>query len=121
MSNQLTLDEIHNALKEQKFSSFDDWVRTASRKLASRDMTKAPFRYRTPAEQDRAICYDTKGRRCWIGGDFMRARDEGTFPVHYIWPEQIIALALLTPLMASIITVSEKEHFKGALANAHGF
>lgn len=111
MSNQLTLDEIHNALKEQKFSTFDDWVNTATRKLASRDMTKAPFRYRTPPEEDRAICYDTKGRRCWIGRDFMRARDEGAFPVHYIWPDQIIALALLTPLLASINVVEkEKPH-----------
>lgn len=30
------------------------------------------------------ICFDAKGRRCRIGADFMRARDEETFPV-YFW------------------------------------
>jgi hypothetical protein len=28
-----------------------------------------------------AQCFDAKGRPCRIGRDFMRARDEGTFPV----------------------------------------
>ena len=32
-----------------------------------------------------AVCIDTKGRRCNVGKDFMRARDEGTFPVRYFW------------------------------------
>lgn len=27
------------------------------------------------------ICIDSKGRVCRIGREFMRARDEGTFPV----------------------------------------
>lgn len=120
MTNKLSLDDIHAALKEQKFSSFDDWVDTATRKLAWQARDKnLRVKIITPPEQERAICYDTKGRRCFIGRDFHTARDEGTFPVHYIWPDQIIALALLTPLIASVITVSEKEHFKGVIANAH--
>lgn len=32
-------------------------------------------------------CFDAKGRRCRIGGDFMRARDEGAFPVYYWFGE----------------------------------
>lgn len=28
-------------------------------------------------------CWDAKGRRCRIGADFMRADEEGTFPVSY--------------------------------------
>jgi len=101
MTNKLTLPEIRDALKVQKFDTFNDWVNNASRKLAynCRDEKLRQY-YETPPEDERAICYDTKGRRCFIGKHFMRARDEGTFPVHYIWPEQIIALALLTPLMA---------------------
>lgn len=30
-----------------------------------------------------ALCADAKGRICRNGGDFMRARDEGAFPVRY--------------------------------------
>jgi hypothetical protein len=32
-----------------------------------------------------AFCVDAQGRRCNVGKDFMRARDEGTFPVRYFW------------------------------------
>jgi hypothetical protein len=32
-----------------------------------------------------AICVDALGRRCNIGADFARARDEGAFPVRYFW------------------------------------
>ena len=32
-------------------------------------------------EDVRAICVDALGRRCNIGADFARARDEGAFPV----------------------------------------
>lgn len=45
-------------------------------------------------ERFRAICFDTQGRLCWIGGDFMRARDESAFPVHWVWPDQVPAMAL---------------------------
>ena len=30
-----------------------------------------------------AVCVDARGRRCAIGRDFMRARDDGSFPVTY--------------------------------------
>ncbi len=33
----------------------------------------------------RAVCKDTKGRVLLCGGDFMRARDEGAFPVTYTY------------------------------------
>jgi hypothetical protein len=29
-------------------------------------------------------CFDARGRECSSGADFMRARDEGTFPVTII-------------------------------------
>ena len=32
-----------------------------------------------------AICFDANGRRCRMGKDFMRARDENTFPVYFTW------------------------------------
>jgi hypothetical protein len=58
-----------------QFDSFDDWVNHASRAL-----TDLAGNY---GESISAVCFDAKGRRCNIGGDFMRARDEGTFPIRY--------------------------------------
>jgi hypothetical protein len=58
-----------------QFDSFDDWVNHASRAL-----TDFKGNY---GEELRPICIDAKGRRCNIGGDFMRARDEKTFPIRY--------------------------------------
>ncbi len=51
-----------------EFRDFNHWVNGASNRI-----------------DDNMVCVDTLGRRCLIGGDFMRARDEGTFPVRYFW------------------------------------
>ena len=59
----------------QQFDSFEQWCSKASSWLTRR------------GSDDRAICFDAKGRRCRIGGDFMRARDEGAFPVSWVWAE----------------------------------
>jgi hypothetical protein len=36
-----------------------------------------------------AICFDSLGRHCTCGADFMRARDENTFPVRWLWPNEV--------------------------------
>lgn len=54
-----------------EFVSFDDWVSFATARLSGAPMP--------------AVCIDNIGRRCFIGAHFMRARDEGTFPVRYFW------------------------------------
>lgn len=72
-----TLGGLLDELREQRFDNFDHWVREAQQRLAY------------SSEEARALCFDAKGRRCWIGKDFMRARDEHAFPVRYIWPEQV--------------------------------
>lgn len=51
-----------------EFRNFNHWVNYASGRI-----------------DKNAVCIDTKGRRCLIGRDFMRARDEGAFPVRYFW------------------------------------
>lgn len=56
-----------------EFTSFDDWVSFATKRLD------------VGPHHPPAICVDALGRRCWIGGHFMRARDEGTFPVRYFF------------------------------------
>ena len=69
---------------DQRFDTFEQWVNKASSWLT-----------RYPGYDDkrfRATCLDSAGRPCLIGRDFMRARDEGTFPVHWRWPDQAFPL-----------------------------
>lgn len=79
----------------QRFDSFEQWVAKASIRL-----TRHPHYLNTehPTHVDTtgwrgphftAICFDTAGRICRNGGDMMRARDEGCFPVRWIWPDQV--------------------------------
>ncbi|RUX08045.1 MAG: hypothetical protein E5V51_00265 [Mesorhizobium sp.] len=58
-----------------QFDSFDDWVNHATRAIG--DLTGSK------GEKISAVCVDAMGRRCHIGADFMRARDEAAFPVRY--------------------------------------
>lgn len=58
-----------------QFDSFDDWVNHATRAIG--DLTGSR------GENISAVCVDSLGRRCHIGADFMRARDENAFPVRY--------------------------------------
>lgn len=48
----------------REFRAFHSWVNKAQTWMRRGD-----------------ACFDQKGRRCWNGGDMMRARDEGAFPV----------------------------------------
>lgn len=68
------MEQVENSIPEGwvkggEFQSFEEWV------------NKAPSRIGGMG----ARCYDTKGRRCFIGADMHRARDEGAFPVSYWW------------------------------------
>ncbi len=70
------------AEQNQQFDSFQEWVNKASSWLT-----------RHPRYHERfykVVCFDTKGRRCQIGKDFMRADEEGTFPIRWWWPDQPI-------------------------------
>ena len=61
--------------RNQQFDTYEQWVNKASSWLT---------RFEGPA-----ICVDAKGRYCRIGRDFMRARDDGGFPIRWYWPHQI--------------------------------
>lgn len=63
-----------------EFSSFNDWVSKATTRLSG---AKGSMGHVVPA-----ICVDAKGRRCSIGADFHRAREEDAFPVRYFWEMQ---------------------------------
>lgn len=58
-----------------QFDTFDKWVNHATRALTGYEGSCG--------ESLSPICIDAFGRRCNIGKDFMRARDEGAFPIRY--------------------------------------
>ena len=52
------------------FSSFENWCDTAKEKFAIAGL-----------RGDNSLCVDTQGRLCVSGKEFMRARDDRSFPV----------------------------------------
>lgn len=60
-----------------QFDTFEDWANHAPRALVGETGSVG--------EHLGAFCIDAKGRRCNSGRDFMRARDEGAFPIRYFW------------------------------------
>lgn len=62
---------------EGQFDTFEKWVARAHILL--------PGRKGSVGQDLPAICVDALGRRCHVGKDFMRARDEGAFPVRFFW------------------------------------
>lgn len=60
-----------------EFRDFDDWVSFATTRLTGTTDERGV--------EVSAICVDALGRRCSVGAHFMRARDEGAFPVRYFW------------------------------------
>ena len=61
-----------------EFVSFEDWVNFARQRLTG---TTDPLM----GGEVKSICIDALGRRCTMGAHFMRARDEGAFPVRFFW------------------------------------
>jgi hypothetical protein len=54
--------------EDGEFRSYEEWARLGS---------LPPFRH--------AVFTDARGRRCLTHKDFLRAREEGAFPVRYHW------------------------------------
>lgn len=65
----------------QRFDTFVQWL------------DKAPSWLTRRGPREHAVCFDTRGRVCTNGGDFGRARDDDAFPVRWMWPDQIAAMA----------------------------
>lgn len=76
----------------QYFPTFIHWVNRASRDLTCHteyNNTEGGDKKGWRGYHFTTMCFDQKGRRCRIGADFHRARDEGAFPIWWIWPDQI--------------------------------
>jgi hypothetical protein len=90
-----------------EFHSFDDWVNFATKRLSG---ARGSLR-----QEVAAICVDAKGRRCSIGGEFMRARDEGAFPVRYFWECQP------APSPEGKVLIWSNEHYAYWRPNSSGY
>lgn len=78
---------------DQRFDNFDQWVNRASSWLtchAEYNNTEHGDTKGWRGNHFTALCFDSFGRRCRCGADMQRARDEGAFPVWWIWPDQIV-------------------------------
>lgn len=72
--------------RNQQFDSRQEWINKGKSWLT---------RHPQWGEHFKAICFDAKGRHVNCGGDFRRAEEEGAFPVRWLWPDQIAAMAAL--------------------------
>lgn len=80
------------AVEGQSFNSEQDWINRASRRL-----TVHPDYNNTEHGEGKgwrgphftALCFDQAGRRMRNGGDFKRATEEQSYPVWWVWPDQI--------------------------------
>lgn len=79
----------------QQFDSYDEWLAKAELWTRKAKSTEAP------------ICFDSKGRVCTGSTGIMRARDDGAFPVRWLWPSQIPAIVTKAERMASAIVAGD--------------
>lgn len=104
----------------QKFDTFEHWVNKASSWLTRHpcyNNTQHPTQTGDKGwrgEHFTAMCFDSLGRRCRIGRDFQRASDEGSFPVWWIWPDQIIDLVQSASTPEERIEKSKQSEGKAA-------
>lgn len=85
----------------QSFSSEQDWINRAKRVLTSHPSYNNTEHAKATGWRGRhftALCFDQAGRRVRNGGDFKRATDEETYPVWWVWPDQISALLTAAPV-----------------------
>ena len=65
------MSELPDRMPDGSFADFTQWVGKATSWIGGQN----------------ALCADAEGRICHNGGDFMRARDEGKFPVRFWFGE----------------------------------
>ena len=83
------------AVEGQSFSSEQDWINRATRVLTSHpayNNTEHGEAKGWRGPHFTTMCFDQAGNRVRNGGDFKRATTAGTYPVWWIWPDQIHAI-----------------------------
>lgn len=77
----------------QSFSCEQDWINRATRMLTCHPHYNNAEHGDTTGWRGphfTAMSFDQAGNRMRNGGDFKRATAEGTYPVWWIWPDQIV-------------------------------
>jgi len=64
---------------DQKFASEQEWINKGRSWLT---------RHPNHSEFFKAVCFDNIGRFVTCGRDFRIAKEENTYPVHWVWPDQ---------------------------------
>lgn len=88
-----SVERVIPPFSDQRFDTFEQWVNRASSWLTCHhkyNNTEHGEKKGWRGSHFTALCFDSLGRRCESGKDMMRARDEGAFPVWWIWPDQIV-------------------------------
>jgi len=81
---------------DQAFRSFPEWTNKASSWLTSHpdfNNTEHGDKKGWRGHHFTALCFDSFGRRCRMGADFMRADAEGAFPIWWVFPDQIAEMS----------------------------
>ena len=79
-------------VKGQSFSCQQDWINRASRVLTSHPEYRNTAHAKVKGWRGYdfvTMCFDQLGRQCRNGGDFQRAEDDNTYPIWWVWPDQI--------------------------------
>lgn len=79
------------AEENQQFDTYEEWVSYRHEWLF---VTNRAGELVEPDDRERAICFDSLGRRMSTGRDFVLAQKAGTFPVRWLWPDQVGGIAL---------------------------
>lgn len=103
--------DFFEAVPGQSFRDFDDWVSRARWALTDHPEFFNAEHAKVKGWRGNhfvALCFDQAGRRCKSGGDMARARDEGKFPVWWVWPDQI-AEALIAAAVVRVPIIGKVE------------
>lgn len=80
------------SLQNQQFDTFEEWV--SNRDWLMKPHPRRPNELVEPDDADKAIMFDARGRRITNGRDMVLAQKEKTFPVRWLWPEEVGSVAL---------------------------
>lgn len=80
-------------IENQQFDTYEEWVSYRNEWLF---VTNRAGELVEPDDRERAICFDSLGRRMSTGRDFVLADKAKTFPVRWLWPDQVGGIALFS-------------------------
>ena len=89
----------------QYFSSKQDWINNGRYALTGHadhnntECIPAGAKSGWQGHHFTAMCFDQRGRRCLIGADFQRAEEDGSYPIWWIWPDQIARFTLVAAIL----------------------